>query len=76
MLSPRSVLFLFSQMHHDGMGVRSDSLTFYFIYAKRRPSFLLKLILVLSLLSAIDIAKILSNVCTYCNCFADSGSKG
>ena len=27
--------------------VRSDSLTFYFIYAKRRPSFLLKLILVL-----------------------------
>ena len=39
--------FLFSQMHHDEMGVRSDSLTFYFIYAKRRPSFLLKLILVL-----------------------------
>ena len=27
-------------------GVRSDSLTFLFIYAKRRPSFLLKLILV------------------------------
>ena len=42
MLSPHSVLFLFSQMHHDEMGVRSDSL----YYAKRRPSFLLKLILV------------------------------
>ena len=51
MLSPRSILFLFSQMHHDEMGVRrSDSLTFYFIYAKRRPSFLLNLILVNTLL--------------------------
>ena len=39
--------FLFIQMHHDEMGVRSDSLTFQFIYAKRRPSFLLRLILVL-----------------------------
>ena len=46
MLTPHSVLFLFIQMHHDEMGVRSDSLTFQFIYAKRRPSFLLKLILV------------------------------
>ena len=27
MFSPHSVLFLFSQMHHDEMGVRSDSLT-------------------------------------------------
>ena len=34
-------------MNHDEMGVRSDSLTFKFIYAKRRPSFLYKLILVL-----------------------------
>ena len=33
-------------MNHDEMGVRSDFLTFLFIYAKRRPSFLLKLILV------------------------------
>ena len=47
MLSPHSVLFLFIQMHHDEMGVRSDSLLFQFIYAKRRPSFLLKLILVI-----------------------------
>ena len=49
MLSPHSVLFLFIQMHHDEMGVRSDSLTFQFIYVKRRPSFLLKLILVMYL---------------------------
>ena len=28
MFSPHSVLFLFSQMRHDEMGVRSDSLTF------------------------------------------------
>ena len=37
-----------SVQSHDEMGVRSDSLTFKFIYAKRRPSFLLKLILVTS----------------------------
>ena len=30
----------FSHMNHDEMGVRSDSLTFKFIYAKRRPCFL------------------------------------
>ena len=29
-----------SVQSHDEMGVRSDSLTFKFIYAKRRPSFL------------------------------------
>ena len=40
------MLFLFSHMSHDEIEVQSDSLTFLFIYAKRIPSFLLKLILV------------------------------
>ena len=39
-LTAQRFFFLFSQMNHDEMGVRSDSLTFKFIYAKRRPSFL------------------------------------
>ena len=33
-------------MNHDETGVQSDCLTLLFIYGKRRPNFLLKLILV------------------------------
>ena len=38
------MIFLFSHMNHDVRVVQSDSLPLYFIYAKRRPSFSLKLI--------------------------------